>query len=57
LQNFRQTLRTDYDKREGEQQEYFEYVQIGVLGGIEPATADAITSPMITIAFRGVNDA
>jgi hypothetical protein len=54
LQNFRQTLRTDYDKREGEQKEYFEYIQIGVLG---EATAAAITSPMITIAFRGVNDA
>jgi hypothetical protein len=56
LQNFRQTLRTDYDKREGEQKEYFEYIQIGVLGGIA-AAAGAITSPMITIAFRGVNDA
>jgi hypothetical protein len=54
LQNFRQPLRTDYDKSKGEQQEYFEYVQISVLG---EATAAAITNPMITIAFRGVNDA
>jgi len=57
LENFRQPLRTDYDKREGEQQKYFEYVQMAVLGAVAAAVADAITNPMITIAFRGVNDA
>ena len=60
LENFRQALRTDYDKREGEQQKYFEYVQMAVLGGVAAATVGAISNPrvpMITIAFRGVNDA
>jgi len=57
LHNFRQALRTDYDKREREQQKYFEYVQMAVLGGFAGAATGATTNPMITIAFRGVNDA
>jgi hypothetical protein len=54
LQNFRETLRTDYDKRDGEQEKYFEYVQV-FSGGV--ADTRAISIPMITIAFQGVNDA